>query len=83
MSEIRVESVSQDANKIKIVEIMVGNVMFRFRLEDNRLSYTKSKPGAQVHDPAQLWVSATLFRQACQEARAAKLPLSYAVAKSP
>ena len=54
-----------------VVEIQALNVLFRFReRRDTKLSYTKSKPGAQVLDPGALWVPDVYFRQVYRTAAA-------------
>lgn len=65
MGEISVEEVVPGS-----VGIRVGNVLFRFFLNDaGKLVFVKSKE-SQVYDQAALWVSDYLFNKACHQAAA-------------
>ena len=65
MAEIFVEKVEPGR-----VEIKVMNILFTFYFHNGRLSYSKSKPDAQVYDPGSCWVPKKLFEKACQQAAA-------------
>lgn len=71
MSEIRVEEVIRIKEKAAQVKIMVGNILFCFwRRPDGKLDWTKSKPGSQIYNPTDYWVSDVMFKQACRQAGA-------------
>ncbi len=66
---VLVEKVARSGKTAEIVEIEVGNVLFRFfRSKNGRIAFSKSKPGVQVYDPAQLWVPENLFKKAYRQA---------------
>lgn len=66
---VLVEKVERSGKTAEVVEIEVRNVLFRFfRTRNGRIAFSKSKPGVQVYDPAQLWVPENLFKKAIRQA---------------
>lgn len=71
MSEIRVEEVIRVGGRAVQAKIMAGNILFCFwRKPDGKLDWTKSKPGAQIYNLTDYWVSDAMFKQACRQAGA-------------
>lgn len=62
--DIRVEKVARVNGQATRVEIMAGGILFRFYLQLNgRMTYTKSKPEARIHNPSSCWVTDVIFRK--------------------
>ena len=86
MAEIRVVEVRRRDGKAVSVAIDIEGILFCFyRKRGGGVSFTKSKPDAQVRDENELWVPDELFTKACRQAAAilyqsavkhAKLPLA-------
>lgn len=69
--DIVVEEVKRFDGVAKSARIRVGGVVFQFCLQSSgRLTYTKSKPESQVHDPSSCWVPDKVFRDVYKRAAA-------------
>lgn len=61
---MKVEKVIRVNGKATRAEIMAGGILFRFCLQLNgKMTYTKSKPEARIHDPSACWVPNAIFKK--------------------
>jgi hypothetical protein len=75
MPEVEVCQVYRTKNGVpRIVEIRVGNVIFQFVRQRNKIKFGGKWSLAQVLDPGQVYVSKEMFTQALRKAAAILFP---------